>query len=209
VGAKQHPPTAQSVSAGRVSATVSSPSAYGKKVLVKVTGRPSTKVTVTATANGRTTTVSKVSNTAGTVTIPLSAAYSGSLTVTMAGDLRHTAATTAAKAFRVPARLRLTVTGAYSSRGGLQHFHKGSAVRVPIRVSPNRSLTATYTLQAKLGGSWRAVTVVTYTSHGDNTDYFYLSSAVKHIHYRFVGRFAGDSYNSKAPTATSKTIIID
>jgi hypothetical protein len=202
--------TAQSVSAGRIAATVSSPSAYGKKGSVRVTaGRARTKVTVTATANGTTRSVSKISNAAGTVSIPLSAKYSGTLTVTLAGDLRHSAVTSSAKAFRVPAKLGLAVTGAYSTRGGLQHFHDMSKVKVIIRVSPARSLTATYTLQAKIAGRWTAVSSGTYSSRGDNTDYLYLASAKKRVQYRFVGKFAGDGYNSKAPTATSKTIIID
>jgi hypothetical protein len=201
--------TAQSVSAGRVTATVTNPSAYGQKVVVRATGRAGTKVTVKATSNGVTSTVSKVSDAAGKVSIPVSAKYNGTLTVTLAGGLRHSAVTTSARTFRVPARLRLAVTGAYSTRDGVQHFHTVSAVKVPIRVSPDRGLTATYTLQAKVGGVWKSLSVATYTSRGDNTDFLYLSSANKHVRYRFVGKFAGDSLNAKAPTATSKTIIID
>jgi hypothetical protein len=172
-------------------------------------GRANTKVTVTTTANGAVSKVSKVSTAAGTVTIPVTAKYSGTLTVTLAGDLTHAAATTSARAFKVPAKLGLTVTGAYSASGGLQHFHKVSAVKAAIRISPDRSLTARYTLQAQIAGKWRSVSTGTYTARGDNTDVLYLASGTKHIRYRFVGAFAGDRYNSKAPVATSRTFIID
>jgi len=202
--------TTQAVTAGRITATVTSPKKYGQKVAVRVTaGRANTKVTVTTTANGATSTVSKVSNAAGTVTIPVTAKYSGTLRVTLAGDLTHAATTTSARAFTVPAKLGFTVTGAYSTAGGLQHFHKGSAVKTWIRVSPNRSLTAKYTLQAKIAGKWKTVNTATLTAQGDNTNYFYFTTVTKHIHYRFVGTFAGDRYNAKAPVATSRTIIID
>jgi hypothetical protein len=202
--------TTGAVSTGRITATVTSPKAYGQKVGVNVTaGRANTKVTVNTTANGTTSAVSKVSNAAGTVTIPVTAKYSGTLTVTLAGDLTHAATTTSARAFTVPAKLGFTVTGAYSTSGGLQHFHKGSAVKMWIRVSPNRRLTAKYALQAQIAGKWRTLNTVTQTAQGDNTNYFYLSSATKHIRYRFVGTFAGDRYNAKAPVATSRTIIID
>jgi hypothetical protein len=204
--------TAQPVSVGRITATVSNPTKYGAKVIVRATGRAKTKITVvTRSSVGSVpdTTVSKVSDANGAVSIPISAKYNGTLTVSQPGDLRHTAVTSPAKAFRVPAAVSLVVKGAYSSRSGMQHFHKVSAVKVSIRVQPNRALTSKYTLQAKTGGSWKARNTVTLTAAGDGSSYIYLASANKNVRYRVVTTFAGDAYNARSPKVISKTIIID
>jgi hypothetical protein len=144
----------------------------------------------------------------GTVSVAFAAKYSGSLKVTQPGGLRHAAASSAARAYSTPARITLTPSGHYSSKGGIKHYHKVSSIKINLGIQPARNLSATSKYQVYYGGKWQTASTITGTA-APSGSYLYLKSAPKHYRYRFVVSAAGDKYNSKPKTVTSPTFIID
>jgi hypothetical protein len=200
--------TALSVTKSKFTVTVTSATKYGAAVKVKVAaaGRPKTKVSVTVV--GTTRTVSKVSDAQGNVVIPLAAAFNGSLTVTVAGDLRHSATTSSARAFRVPARLSVAVSGSYSASGGVLHFRKSAGVHAAYHALPERPLTYRLALQRQVGKKWTTVSTATFGSGSDGTAVGGVTGLAKKVHYREIVSFPGDAFNSKAPSVTSKVFML-
>jgi len=201
--------TTQTVAKSRLTASVSSPAKYGQAAKLQIaTGRAHSKVTLVVTSDGRSQTVSRTTTAAGKASIPITSAYNSDVTITDVGDLRH-ATKTLTRSFKVPAKLSIAPTGFYSSRGGIRHYHSIAAVHVDFRDWPQRQMALQLALQIRINGQWLTTDAGTYTTTSDGRGAIILKSGNKGRLYRVVLKFAGDSFNRKAPTVTSTSFIVD
>jgi hypothetical protein len=202
--------SARPIASSTLTATVTSPKAYGKKTAVKIStaGRPHTKVSVAVPALSGTKTYNVTTNASGSALIHPLAPVSGLVTVTIPGDLRH-AAKRITKSVKVPAKLTATPTGYYSTSGGMRHYHSVAKVYIATSALPKRQMTLGVHLQARVNSKWVTVASGNFATNPDGLGAIVLTSANKNRPYRLVLSFAGDSFNTKAPTVTSKTFIID
>ncbi len=202
--------TAGPVVASKLSATVTGPKAYGASTTIRIStpGRARAKVSVVVPALTGTKTYSATASASGSVVIHPKVTLSGTVTVTVPGDLTH-AAKRVTKPLKVPAKLSASPTGYYSTAGGMRHYHSVGAVYVTLVAQPKRQVVMGIKLQVKVSGHWVTVDSGQYTTTYEGRGALVLKSGNKHRPYRVVASFAGDSYNSKAPTVTSKTFIVD
>ena len=191
------------VPSSTVTLRVTPPTIYGRpsRIEVRSTGRPNSRILVTASARSwhASTYVTTDANCVGTTQLVVP--YSGVLTASLAGDLLHEAAPPVSVRVRIPSALTVTMASPSRLIRGVVHYSKLSYMRQRVLLSPKvQSRMVRVTLQYRSGRAW--VSTRPFTLYTDANGY--VSTAMKSgrtgVLYRIAYSFSGDSWN----TASSK-----